>query len=203
MRPGTVIFDMDDVLCRYDLGKRLRALSRISGKTPRDIRAAIWDSGFEDDADAGSFPDADYYLAEFGRRIGHHLTRDEWIRARRAAMMPSAEVLDLARHIGQQARLAIYTNNGPLAKASMQELFPEVAEIFGERYFSFEFATKKPDPASFCRLMTRMAEEPEHCWFIDDKKSNVQGARLAGLRGHHFRSFAQLRDEAVTLGFSP
>ena len=26
-----VIFDMDDVLCRYDLGKRLRALSRITG----------------------------------------------------------------------------------------------------------------------------------------------------------------------------
>ena len=197
-----MIFDMDDVLCRYDLGQRLRALSRISGKTPRDIRAAIWDSGFEDDADAGGFPDADHYLAEFGKRIGHDLTRDEWIGARRAAMIPSAEVLDLALHIGQQARLAIYTNNGPLAKAGMQELFPQVAEIFSERYFSFEFATKKPDPASFRRLMAHMRAEADQCWFIDDKRSNVQGARLAGLRGHHFRSFDKLRDEAVTLGFS-
>ena len=197
-----MIFDMDDVLCRYDLGQRLRALSRISGKTPRDIRAAIWDSGFEDDADAGGFPDADHYLAEFGKRIGHDLTRDEWIGARRAAMIPSADVLNLARHIGQQARLAIYTNNGPLAKAGMQELFPQVAEIFSERYFSFEFATKKPDPASFRRLMAHMRAEADQCWFIDDKRSNVQGARLAGLRGHHFRSFDKLRDEAVTLGFS-
>ena len=57
MPPRLVIFDMDDVLCHYDLGRRLRALSQISGKTPRDIRAAIWDSGFEDDADSGGYPD--------------------------------------------------------------------------------------------------------------------------------------------------
>ncbi len=100
MPPRLVIFDMDDVLCRYDLGSRLRALSRISGKTPRDIRAAIWDSGFEDDSDAGSYPDPDIYLTEFGRRLGHPITATEWIAARRVAMSPYPEVLDLARRIG-------------------------------------------------------------------------------------------------------
>jgi putative hydrolase of the HAD superfamily len=61
------IFDLDDVLCRYDLGRRLRVLSQISGKMPRDIRAALWDSGFEDAADAGHYPTPQDYLAEFGR----------------------------------------------------------------------------------------------------------------------------------------
>ncbi len=74
MKPAVVIFDMDDVLCRYDLGRRLRALARITGQTPRDIRAAIWDSGFEDDADAGGYTDPDHYLSEFGRRVGYPLT---------------------------------------------------------------------------------------------------------------------------------
>ena len=202
MRPGVVIFDMDDVLCRYDLGQRLRALSRLSGQTPRDIRAAIWDSGFEDDADAGAYLDPDHYLAEFGLRISHVITRDEWVAARRAAMTPIPEMLDLARRIGQQARIAIYSNNGPLAKAELHHLFPEAAAIFSERYFSFEFATKKPDPASFRRLVNHMPADPATCWFIDDKKSNVQGARMAGLLGHHFRSSGKLRDEAAQLGFS-
>ena len=79
------IFDLDDVLCRYDLGARLRALGRISHKTPRDIRAALWDSGFEDAADSGTYPSAEDYLAEFARRLGHPISRDEWIAARRAA----------------------------------------------------------------------------------------------------------------------
>ena len=132
MKPEAVIFDMDDVLCRYDLGKRLRVLSRISGKTPRDIRAAIWDSGFEDAADSGGFSDPDQYLAEFNQRIGFELSRADWIKARREAMTPWPEMLALARTIVKQARTAIYTNNGPLTKASIGELFPELAQVFGQ-----------------------------------------------------------------------
>ena len=97
MAPRLVIFDMDDVLCRYDLGRRLRALSRLSGRTPRDIRTAIWDSGFEDDADSGGYPDVQHYLAEFGQRLGCDISLEQWIAARREAMVPDAAVLELAR----------------------------------------------------------------------------------------------------------
>lgn len=202
MRPEAVIFDMDDVLCRYDLGRRLRALSRITGKTPRDIRAAIWDSGFEDMADLGGYPDPDQYLQEFGRRIGHPLTRAEWIGARREAMQPWPEMLALAASIGREARIAIYSNNGPLTKAGLDELFPALCEVFSEHYHSYELGLKKPDPASFTKLMERMGTDPRHCFFIDDKRSNVVGARLAGLRGHHFRSYGKLLPEVRDLGFA-
>ena len=201
MPPRLVIFDMDDVLCHYDLGRRLRALSQISGKTPRDIRAAIWDSGFEDDADSGGYPDADVYLAEFSYRIGHAITRQQWIAARRESMIASFDVLTLAESIGTAARIAIYTNNGPIVKNSLDELFPEAAAIFKERYCSYEFGTKKPDPQSFTKLLAKISVAPADTWFIDDKRSNVQGARLAGLKAHHFRSYEPLVKEARSLGF--
>ena len=201
MPPRLVIFDMDDVLCHYDLGRRLRALSQISGKTPRDIRAAIWDSGFEDDADSGGYPDADVYLAEFSYRIGHTITRQQWIAARRESMIASFDVLTLAESIGEIARIAIFTNNGPIVKSSLDELFPEAAAIFKERYCSYEFGTKKPDPQSFTKLLAKISVAPADTWFIDDKRSNVQGARLAGLKAHHFRSYEPLVKEARSLGF--
>ena len=200
MAPRLAIFDMDDVLCRYDLGRRLRALSRLSGKRPRDIRAAVWDSGFEDDSDSGGYPDPANYLAEFGRRIGYAITRAEWVAARRDAMTPLPEVLDLARRIGHRARLAIYTNNGPLLKLHLDELFPEAAEIFAECYCSYEFATKKPDPNSFVCLLRKLGIAPQDAWFIDDKRSNVEGARMAGLIGHHFRAYGPLAADARVLG---
>ena len=201
MPPRLVIFDMDDVLCHYDLGRRLRALSQISGKTPRDIRAAIWDSGFEDDADSGGYPDADVYLAEFSYRIGYTITRQQWIATRRESMIASLDVLALADDIGKTARLALYTNNGPIVKNSLEELFPEAAEIFRDRYCSYEFGTKKPDPQSFTKLLAKISVAPADTWFIDDKRSNVQGARLAGLKAHHFRSYEPLVKEARNLGF--
>ncbi len=200
MSPRLVLFDLDYVLCRYDLGCRLRALSRLSGKRPRDIRAAVWDSGFEDESDAGGFTDPQSYLSEFGKRIEHPITCSEWIAARRESMTPYLEVLELAQRIAERARIAIYTNNGPLLKLHLRELFPEAAAIFAECYCSYELGTKKPDPNSFTHLLRMLDVLPQDAWFIDDKLSNVEGARMAGLIGHHFRSYDMFAADAKALG---
>jgi FMN phosphatase YigB (HAD superfamily) len=50
--------------------------------------------------------------------------------------------------------------------------------------------------------MERMGLDPQRCWFIDDKRSNVTGARIAGIAGHHFRSREQLLPELQGLGFT-
>jgi glucose-1-phosphatase len=200
-RPELVIFDMDDVLCHYELGRRLRILAALADTTARDVRAAIWDSGFEDQADAGGYPDPDEYLKEFGQRLGYPITREQWIFARREAMFPKEDVFEIARALSTQATLAIYTNNGPIVKEHIEELLPPVKPVFALRFCSYEFGTKKPDPASFTALAELLQRKPEDCWFIDDKKSNVEGARIAGLRGHHFRHASLLKDEALQLGF--
>jgi glucose-1-phosphatase len=199
--PQLVIFDMDDVLCHYDLGRRLRALASLAGTTARDVRAAIWDSGFEELADAGGYPDPEVYIAEFGQRLGYPISIAQWIEARRIAMKPSLDVLQLAKTISKQASLAIYTNNGPLVKNHLDTLFPEAAALFTLKFCSFEFGTKKPDPESFTRLTKVLGQKPENCWFIDDKKSNVQGARMAGLVAHHFTHCELLANEARGMGF--
>lgn len=200
-RPSLVIFDMDDVLCHYQLGKRLRFLAELAGTTARDIRAAIWDSGFEEDADSGGYPDGEIYLQEFAKHLGYPITRAEWLEARRISMTPIQPVLNMARNIKRDATIAIYTNNGPLVKDHLDILLPEAAAIFDMRFCSYEFGTKKPDPQSFTRLVNSLDRKPDDCWFIDDKKSNVQGAHIAGLRGHHFRHAELLEDEARELGF--
>jgi glucose-1-phosphatase len=199
--PALVIFDMDDVLCHYQLGKRLRFLAELANTTARDVRAAIWDSGFEEEADSGGYVDGDEYLKEFAKRLGFALSKQQWLEARRLAMSPIESTFNLAGAIKQQADIAIYTNNGPLVKQHMIELLPDTA-LFEKRFCSYEFGTKKPDPASFSRLVAHLQRRPEECWFIDDKRSNVQGARLAGLRGHHYRHAEDLLQEARDLGFS-
>jgi glucose-1-phosphatase len=200
-RPELVIFDMDDVLCHYDLGRRLRELASLAGTTARDVRAAIWDSGFEELADAGGYADADVYIAEFGQRLGYPISIEEWIDARRVAMTPNLDVLSLAQKISMQASMAIYTNNGPLVKNHLDSLFPEAASLFALKFCSFEFGTKKPDPQSFTRLTQSLMRKPSECWFIDDKKSNVEGARIAGLYAHHFTHHENLVDDARMMGF--
>jgi glucose-1-phosphatase len=199
--PRLVIFDMDDVLCRYDLGRRLRALSAVSGKSPRDIRAAIWDSGFEDESDAGRYPESEIYLAEFASRLGHALSKPQWIAARRISMTPDIDVLNFAARCTGTGKIALFTNNGPLLKESLPEIFPEASRLFGsDCYCSYEFGAKKPDPEVYRRLLDRLGTGPEQSWFIDDKKSNVEGARVAGLEAHRFVNYAALAKRAGELG---
>ena len=199
--PQLVIFDVDDVLCHYDLGRRLRTLAALADVSARDVRAAVWDSGFEELADAGGYADPEVYLKEFGQRLGYPISREQWIEARRIAMTPSLDVLALAAKIKAQTEIAIYTNNGPIVKDNLDTLFPEAAAVFENRFCSYQFGTKKPDPEAFTRLVQLVGQSPEQCWFIDDKKSNVQGARMAGLRAFHFVNYDGLLEEAQQIGF--
>lgn len=192
MKIEAVVFDMDDVLCRYDLKGRQAELARLAGSTPEAVHAAIWASGFEDSADAGAF-DGPSYLAAFGQRLGYPLSRDQWLAARAAAMHPDERMLDLVRRLKSRVGIAVLTNNGPLLEESIDEAFPALRPLFGERiYFSASFGAAKPDPAVFTALCSRLGTRPAATFFTDDKPENAAGARAAGLVGHAFTGLSAL-----------
>jgi HAD superfamily hydrolase (TIGR01509 family) len=190
-----VIFDMDGVLDRYDLGARLDRLAAATGKSANAIHAAIWKSGFEDAADAGKFS-AEEYLKGFGERVGAPISRAAWIAARRAAMHPDLDVLEVAQRLKQRAGIAVLTNNGFLVKDAFDEIFPELPPLFGKRlHVAAEFGAKKPDPEVYRRLVSPHGIKPEMAMMIDDKPENVEGAEAAGLAGHRFTGIDALRRE--------
>ena len=67
--PTTVIFDMDDVLCRYQFEKRLTRLSEMTGVTREFINEVIWEQGFDEEGDAGRYTAEEYHRL-FCERIG-------------------------------------------------------------------------------------------------------------------------------------
>ena len=188
-----VIFDMDDVLCRYHFDKRLVRLSEMTGVAADIINEIIWNQGFDEEADAGRYTAEEYHRL-FCKRIGATLSKEQWLEARTISIEPDHEVLAMARRVKRHAILSLLTNNGPLLKESIHRVFPEVAEIFGERaHFSFEFDACKPDPRVFLRLVDHLQVDPGETLFIDDTASYIEGATKAGLLTHHFQSAPQLR----------
>ena len=78
------IFDMDDVLCQYDVERRIAVLAELSGKSLAHIRSVIWEGDYFTRADRGEWS-AQECLTEFNARLGYPLSRAEWVAARRAA----------------------------------------------------------------------------------------------------------------------
>ena len=201
--PSTFIFDLDNVLFDYDLAARLEHLSSLTGIEPPAIRARLWDSGFEDAADAGQWADGQSYLAEFVRRLGHPLSRDQWIEARRVSMTPRPEMLGLVERLKSASEVALLTNNVPLLAEALAEICPEVPGLFGPRvFFSCHMRLAKPDPAIYLAVCRALGRAPAEAVFIDDKAENSKGATRAGLIGLHFTGHSALAGALALLGVS-
>jgi putative hydrolase of the HAD superfamily len=189
-----VLFDMDDVLCAYDRRSRCAYLAKLAGTTPEAVYAAIWESGFEAQADAGVF-DAQVYLHGYGERIGYPLTLDQWLDARKASTTPRQEVLDLVRRVREQARVAVLTNNTTLVADHIERLFPELRPLFGDDiYASAGFKATKPHEECFVRCLGTLGVAPGDALFVDDLAENVAGAERAGLSAHRYVSPEALAD---------
>ena len=197
--PQAVVFDMDDVLCEYRFDIRLGALSRLSGKSPEFVEAAIWTSGFDEDGDRGRYS-AQEYLAEFNRRLEAEISEADWIEARAQSIIPDQAILQLVRAVSQKATVALLTNNGPVFKRGMSAAFPELVDLFAERAFcAYEFGGAKPEVTVFEGLAGRLAILPENILFIDDTADYIGGARQAGLVAHHFTGALALKAELERL----
>jgi putative hydrolase of the HAD superfamily len=195
-----VVFDMDGVLCRYRIERRLALLAAWSGRTADEIHAAIWRSGFEDESERGEW-EADAYLREFGARMGYPLTAAQWVEARRVAVEPDEAVLAVARRIGAWLPVAMLTNNGFLLKRHIGEVFPAVPEVFGANaVFSAELGRAKPDPEAFRQLARRLGVAPAGVLFFDYGASYVAGAQEAGFRAHLFEGADALRATLASYG---
>ncbi len=191
---------MDGVLCDYDFEKRMALLERDLGVPGAAIRARIFDSGFEDEADLGKYS-SDDYVAGISERLGVPVTTDAWIAARRAAMTPDPAMLDLARSLGARVETAMLTNNGRLLAERIGDVFPEVLDVFGERtFFSAVIGMGKEHTPTFPAFARKMGWDLDGMLFVDDSARYIAAARDAGVRAHHFKGIDGLRAELAKGG---
>ncbi len=188
-----VLFDMDNVLCEYDRGKRVACLAELAGSTSEFVHKAIWESGFEFLGDSGAL-DATDYLRGFGERIDYPLSLHEWIEARRCSMKADLAMLEIAGHLRGSVDIAVLTNNTTLVSDHIDTLLPELRALFGTRiYTSAQFKRAKPDPICYRLCLSELEAKPETVLFVDDLAANVAGARMAGLHAHHHTSVETFR----------
>jgi glucose-1-phosphatase len=188
-----VLFDLDNVLCDYDRGKRVAHLAGLARSTSERVDKAIWESGFEALGDSGAL-DATAYLRGFGERIGYALSLHEWVEARRASMKADIAMLEIASRLRRSIDIAVLTNNTTLVADQIDRLLPELRPLFGSRiYTSAQFKTAKPDPHCYRLCLAELNLRPETALFVDDLAANVAGAREAGLFAHHHTSVEAFR----------
>ena len=199
-RPQLVLFDLNDVLCRYDRTAFAAALAESTGCSPEAVRRSVWSSGLEARSDNGELgPDA--YLQALGELLGRPVPRSDWLDARRRAMTASADVLVLVERLRQRCPVALLTNNSPLIAEHMDLLSPEIARQFeGSLFASGSLGAAKPRAEAFLRCVERLGMRPADVLYVDDLADNAEAARNAGLQACQFLDAPQLAVELARHG---
>ena len=104
------------------------------------------------------------------------------------------EVSEIIRSLIGKKKLGLLSNTNPLHFNYILSKFP-IVYVFDRWILSHEVGFKKPAIEIFQKAMEWASVEPENILFIDDMKNHVEIAVSLGMRGIHFISPQQLKEE--------
>ena len=199
--PKLLLFDLDDVLVDYRHEVRCQVIASATGLSPQAVHEGLFGSGLETLCDAGEI-DLHDYLDALRTDFGWTLPEEIFVQARSEATRVRPEMLSLCEQLGNDTAVAVFTNNGHWLFEHLERIAPELRRVFGRRFVaSGSVRARKPAPEAFAACLARLGFSPVSTLFVDDKESNVMGAREAGLDAVQYTGFDALRDDLRQRGF--
>jgi len=193
------VFDVGNVLIRWDPHLLYRKLIADEGER-HDFLTRICAGEWNLEMDRGKtfaqgvaerialFPDKADLIRAFDER---------WVETLGGAVEGSVAILEELQALGIACYAITNFNHEKFALTARQ--FPFLSRFHGI-VVSGEEGVIKPARRIYELLCSRHGLAAADCLFIDDSAANVEGARAAGMRAHHFSEPALLRAELKAAG---
>jgi glucose-1-phosphatase len=192
-----VVFDLGDVVCRFDPDSRLHALARLTGRRAVQIHQAIWGSGLDQRAERGEIDAAGLpalLRAALDVDVDTPALRAAWS----LAFEPNDAVLALIDRLAVPA--ALLSNNGPVVSCCLDHELSSVRARFAHVLLSWELRAVKPEPAAYEAARGRLGVDAADLFFVDDSHENVAAARALGWHAEVFTDVTTLERQLAALG---
>ena len=194
----TVIFDLGQVICPFDLMIPCGKLSRMNGMSPEDIKQRIFFGEVERDFETGRIT-GEAFAARCNELLGLTLPlevfRDLWC----DMFHLNEAALQLVDDVRESSQVLMLSNTCAWHIAHVERLF-HLRRHFDDWVLSFEVGAMKPDERIY-RAALEKVRLPDRCVFIDDLQVNVDAAGGLGIPGIRFSSVEQTRAELIERGF--
>lgn len=111
--------------------------------------------------------------------------------------LPGVEAL-LAELSAAGVAMHALSNYPPWYRLIEEEL--RLSRFLEWSFVSCDTGVRKPDPRAYTGPAQRLGVAPGECLFVDDRETNVAGARAVGMDGHRFVDARDLRAALVARG---
>ncbi|MEY2434058.1 MAG: putative hydrolase of the superfamily [Acidimicrobiaceae bacterium] len=194
-RLAALIVDLDGVI-RHWHNHEFDALATGLGLRPKDLGAIAFGQEILDAGMTGALT-YEAWADEIGRRTATAYGCDPAaVTAGFTALGWSLDdvVIELLREVRAAGRvkLALFSNASTRLESELASCGLDLE--FDVVFNSSRLGMAKPDPEAFLTVARLLEVPPELCLFVDDRKSNVEGARAAGMHAEQFTDVGSLRE---------
>ncbi|MFZ9932738.1 MAG: HAD family hydrolase [Chthoniobacterales bacterium] len=180
MKPEAFIFDIGNVLVRFDYGRAIAAFAKLgadlSDRAALERLAARYERGAVDRM---------AFLAELRTLLGHGGEETAAIRAWQEIFEPNLPMWDLVEQLHAQHPLYLLSNTNCLQHDYLLREYA-IFEKFADGVYSYSARLAKPERAIFELAIRQFGVRPAATIYLDDLPANVEAARAAGLRAFRY-----------------
>lgn len=180
-----IIFDFGNVLAQFNEEKLLRQFAP-SEDAMLPMKEAIFYNWAE--LDKGTI-DYDTYVKEAIRLAPSELESsilhffDEWM----LCLTPLTETWDFIKQLKNDGAKLYVFSNAPIPFAESSSHY-EIVKEFDGLLFSAPYKMAKPEPVFYHKLFDTWNLNPSECFFLDDKKENIDAGIQLGMQGLVFKN---------------
>lgn len=174
-----VLFDLGNVLVRFDHGISLRRIERETGVPVEQLRGVVL-GDLERELDTGRIGALDFFRAAEARAGLPRIADEVWTPAWRDIFEPIPESIALLSRLAPGVRSAIVSNTNALHWEGVLRVC-DVDRRVDALALSFEVGAAKPDARIFDAALERLGAGRRDATFADDRADFVAAARALGI----------------------
>jgi putative hydrolase of the HAD superfamily len=175
-----ITFDLGNVLVKVDHLRFCRRVADLSGLSPQEVYAQVFESSLEPGYDTGRITSREFYervTAHFGLSMAYGRFRELWC----DIFDPMEAMASVVAHLAPRFPLFLLSNTNSLHFDYIRERFDAILQPFQAFILSYEVGSRKPQAAIYQVLIQQTSRPPEEILFLDDKIAFVEAARDQGL----------------------
>lgn len=105
---------------------------------------------------------------------------------------------ELLEKLSKDYKLVLLSNTNNMSTNILTQW--NVRDLFTKEIFSCYIGSLKPSKKNFDIVCKELNVKYEECIFTDDMKENIIAANSLGIKGIHFKSVSQLKEDLIALG---
>lgn len=175
MKPAAFIFDIGNVLLRFDYGRAWERLQAQGAVMPEFAALEALSKEYESGA-----VDRPEFLRRLATMFGNRIPEGELALAWQDIFEPNAPMWETVAGLSRDYPLYLLSNTNCLQHDYFIDRY-DVFRFFRDGVFSYREKMMKPESGIFSLAVERFGVRPEATIYLDDLESNVAAARDAGL----------------------